>query len=437
MEGEGAGDMFIDGTDGADKYDMNNTLGHEVIESVTALTGGPNDAAQEDQATAFGSHFADRVDQAFEGGINATSTGTFTTSLINSNAVSTGTNAANAASGANIDNRKFSGMHAMQFGSYVRRQQANGAMDNADAGEMLAILQELSNNRGSLDLNNELNNLDPAALGVSQESIDAVRDLPVGVLGRIVQMEPSDSCEGTACYVIAEMADTMVNHEHMGDLAMEIGGGMLLDSVVDGYRAYKAAKALDNITPNVSLVGDTSGFNTLGLVVDPKNSQEGRLLMQQFQQQYPDMSPAEIQRLAGSTLQSGDTLPQIMIGKPGDTFYKLVPTSETRGPSPTTVYWMDEFQLDDLMTGKVDIGSSFGLPNQTTTDTYKVYQTSVKESQAPLIFRNNIAPVVDDGIFKAGGESQTLLPKRSAFSDPIKILDENGDPLIIKSRQIQ
>jgi len=95
---------------------------------------------------------------------------------------------------------------------------------------------------------------------------------------------------------------------------------------------------------------------------------------------------------------------------------------------------MDEFQLDNLMAGKVDIGSSFGLPNQTTSSTYKVYQTSVKESQAPLIFRNNIAPVVDDGVFKTGGESQTLLPKRSAFGDPIKVLDENGDPLIIQSR---
>ena len=299
MEGEGAGNMFIDGTDGADKKDMNNTLGHELIESVTALTGGTNDAGQEDQATAFGSHFADRVDQAFEGGINTTSTGAFTTSLANSNAVQTGTAAANAASGAVIDNRKFSGMHAMQFGSYVRRQQANGSMENADTGEMLTILQELSNNRGSLDLNNELNNIDPAALGVSQESIDAVRDLPIGVLGRVVQMEPSDHCEGSACYIAAEMADTLVNHEHMGDLAMEIGGGMLLDTAVDGFRAYKAAKALDdvsNITPNVSLVGDTSGFNPLGLVVDPKASQEGRLLMQQFQQQYPDMAPAEIQR---------------------------------------------------------------------------------------------------------------------------------------------
>ncbi|MDY6919454.1 MAG: type VI secretion system tip protein TssI/VgrG [Pseudomonadota bacterium] len=192
--------------------------------------------------------------------------------------------------------------------------------------------------------------------------------------------------------------------------------------------------SVSNSTPNVNLIGDTSGFNALGIAVDPKASQQGRLLMKQYRQQYPDMTPVEIQRLARSTLETGDTLPNVSVAKPGDTFYKLIPTSETRGPSPGTVYWMDGYQLDELMADKIDIGSSFGLPNQTTASTYKVYQTSVKEAQAPLIFRSNIAPVVDDGIFKTGGQNQTLLPKRAAFSEPVQILDGNGNPLIIRSR---
>ena len=102
--------------------------------------------------------------------------------------------------------------------------------------------------------------------------------------------------------------------------------------------------------------------------------------------------------------------------------------------SPGTVYWADGSQLDDLMRGNIDIGSSFGIPNQTTAGSYKVYQTSVKEAQAPLIFRSNIAPVVDDGVFKIGGQNQSLLPKRSAFSEPVQVLDGNGKPLIIQSR---
>ncbi len=70
------GDMFVDATDGAGKLDMVDTLGHELIESVTALTGGVNDAAQEDQAGAFGSHFSGRIDQAFDNGLDSTATDT-------------------------------------------------------------------------------------------------------------------------------------------------------------------------------------------------------------------------------------------------------------------------------------------------------------------------------------------------------------------------
>jgi hypothetical protein len=187
-------------------------------------------------------------------------------------------------------------------------------------------------------------------------------------------------------------------------------------------------------TPSVNLVGDTSGFNPLGIVVDPKASQQGRLLIQQYRQQNPDRSLVEIQRLARDTLQTGDTLPTVSIAKPGDTFYKLIPMNENRGPSPWTEYWMDGRQLDSLQNGTTNIGSAFGLPNKTTASSYKVYQTTVSDAQAPLIFRSNIAPVVDDGIFKAGGQNQTLLPKRSAFSDPIQLLDKDGNPLIIQSR---
>jgi hypothetical protein len=198
-------------------------------------------------------------------------------------------------------------------------------------------------------------------------------------------------------------------------------------------RRWDYASVSDS-TPSVNLVGDTSGFNPLGIVVDPKATQQGRLLIQQYRQQYPDRSLVEIQRLARDTLQTGDTLPSVSIAKPGDTFYKLIPMNETRGPSPWTEYWMDGRQLDSLQNGATNIGSAFGLPNKTTASSYKVYQTTVNDAQAPLIFRSNIAPVVDDGVFKAGGQNQTLLPKRSAFSEPIQLLDENGNPLIIQSR---
>ena len=186
-------------------------------------------------------------------------------------------------------------------------------------------------------------------------------------------------------------------------------------------------------TPNMNLDGGNIGFKTLGIVVDPKTSQQGRLLMQQYRQQYPDMSPVEIQRLARTTLETGDALPVISIAKPGDKFYKLIPTNEARGPSPGTVYWMDASQLDNLMRNQINIGSSFGLPNKTTASTYNVFEVTVKEAQAPLVFRSKIAPVIDDGVKKEGGQNQAIIPKRSAFSQPVKLLDNSGNPLQVKS----
>ena len=195
----------------------------------------------------------------------------------------------------------------------------------------------------------------------------------------------------------------------------------------------KAVKTTD-AKPDINKLGDGTGFKAMGVNVDPSESQQGRLLMQQYRQQYPEMSRVEIKKLARSTLETGKDLPEVSIAKPGDTFYKLIPTTEGRGPSPKTAYWMDESQLKALSSDKVDIGSSFGLPNQTSTSSYKVYKVSVKEAQAPLIFRSEIAPVVDGGIYKTGGQSQTIIPKRSAFSEPVQLTDGNGMPLIIDSR---
>jgi filamentous hemagglutinin len=209
-------------------------------------------------------------------------------------------------------------------------------------------------------------------------------------------------------------------------------GMMSLRTAGQGYVAAEAG-GVENAL-NVNLVGDTRGFNALGVSADPKASQQGRLLMQQYRHQYPDMPLRDIETLARSTLQTGDALPSVSIGKPGDTFYKLIPSGETRGPSQSTVYWMDKSQLDSVMSGNIDIGSQFGLPNKTTSGSYHAFETTVRDAQAPLVFRSNVAPVVDDGIFKIGGQTQTIIPKRSAFTQPVQLLDGSGNPLVIWSR---
>jgi hypothetical protein len=94
---------------------------------------------------------------------------------------------------------------------------------------------------------------------------------------------------------------------------------------------------------------------------------------------------------------------------------------------------MDRAQLDEVLNGGIDIGASFGMPNKTSVGAYRVYETTVKDGRASLIFKSNIAPVVDDGVFKLGGRVQTLLPQRSAFNVPSPVLGADGLPLVIRS----
>lgn len=42
---------------------------------------------------------------------------------------------------------------------------------------------------------------------------------------------------------------------------------------------------------------------------------------------------------------------------------------------------MDDSQLDAVMSGKIDIGSAFGLPNKTSTSTYHLFETAVDQAQ--------------------------------------------------------
>ncbi len=268
---------------------------------------------------------------------------------------------------------------------------------------------------------------DPVELEGLQQAINATPP-PAPKIPAPLQQQTIDQAGQQMQQAIQKLPEGEMVTPEMLNLAntMLQGGSKSNSKVVESSASINSS--------NQSSVGDTTGFIPQGINADPKDSMQGRLLMQQFRQQHPDMSPVEIQRLARSTLETGADLPVVSIAKPGDKFYKLIPTNETRGPSAGTVYWMDGSQLNDLMSNQINIGSSFGLPNKTTASTYNVFEVTVKEGQAPLVFRSDIAPVVDDGIYKPGGQNQTVIPKRSAFRKPSKLLDEKGSPLVIKSR---
>lgn len=93
------GNIYIDVENADDALDLNETLGHEVYESVTLQTGGENDNSQEAIAGLVGEQLASRLDDALDGGLGDVRTD----DLANTNTVQTGTQQSHSVGGADVE----------------------------------------------------------------------------------------------------------------------------------------------------------------------------------------------------------------------------------------------------------------------------------------------------------------------------------------------
>ncbi|RUO76542.1 hypothetical protein CWI84_11675 [Idiomarina tyrosinivorans] len=93
------GNIYIDVENADDALDLNETLGHEVYESVTLQTGGENDDSQEAIAGLVGEQLASRLDDALDGGLGDVNT----SDLANTNTVQTGTQQSHSVGGADVE----------------------------------------------------------------------------------------------------------------------------------------------------------------------------------------------------------------------------------------------------------------------------------------------------------------------------------------------
>jgi hypothetical protein len=144
-----------------------------------------------------------------------------------------------------LDNRRVSGNHAMALPAYLQAELERGNDKGVSAQDVMVVLFRLAENHGRMtNLNAEIDQLDPAALGVSPETLEAVKNLPDAVKNRIVAIELKDLCEGTACKIAASIVDGMVNPESFDQFALEYAGGAAVGKVIDvGVDAYLAGKA--------------------------------------------------------------------------------------------------------------------------------------------------------------------------------------------------
>ncbi|RUO76544.1 hypothetical protein CWI84_11685 [Idiomarina tyrosinivorans] len=93
------GNIFIDAENIGDALDLNETLGHEVYETVTLQTGGENDDTQEAVSSLVGEQLASRLDDALDGGLGDVRTD----DLANTNTVKLGTQQSHSVGGADVE----------------------------------------------------------------------------------------------------------------------------------------------------------------------------------------------------------------------------------------------------------------------------------------------------------------------------------------------
>jgi hypothetical protein len=296
----------------------------------------------------------------------------------------------------------------------------------------------------------EIDQLDPEKLGVSQESLEAAKQLPEGIKQRIITAEPSDFCDGKACTIATEVADSMANPESMTDLAVELVGGALIKAGVDTYKVVKAGskvaeefadagkvvvseiKTTDNVVENVAtktdgeMIGqpevklELPKFETKGLAIKrPQDIPVGQEMIAEYIKMGASRDDAI--RYAKEAIVSGTDIPVIkIIDEP---LYKVVPKNST--VSDHTVFWMSRSELDRLIENPTQFAKNTGLPLPSNSVAYDVYKITPK---APAkVFENKIADTAQGAFTQEANATQVLVPNRKQFTDPIKAFDFGGN----------
>ncbi|MGI2030274.1 hypothetical protein [Endozoicomonas acroporae] len=115
-------------------------------------------------------------------------------------------------------------------------------------------------------------------------------------------------------------------------------------------------------------------------------------------------------------IKSGSTLPVKKITK--EPLYKIVP-SGGNPPTEYTPYWITASELNKLQTSSAGSLGKLGLPLETHSIKFDVYEIRPKSSAT--VFESIVAPTQQGGETQAGGAIQTLVPDRTQFNEAVKV----------------
>ncbi|WP_353221227.1 hypothetical protein [Salinisphaera sp. S4-8] len=161
----------------------------------------------------------------------------------------------------------------------------------------------------------------------------------------------------------------------------------------------------------------TGEFTPLGVRANPLNSEEGRTMLRELAKEDPNASLRTLNQRAKANLQSGRTLPQVGLAESGTELMKVVPRGERVGHhSP---FFATREEMLKLTQKPEKLADSLGLPASSESSAYDLYSITPKPGRNPTIFTSEVAPTVEGSIRRQGGATQTVVPYRGDWSEPV------------------
>ena len=146
----------------------------------------------------------------------------------------------------------------------------------------------------------------------------------------------------------------------------------------------------------------------------------------------------EAARYAKTAIESGTTLPTSRTAQAGETLYKVMP----RGidPSETTGFWMTASQVDAVSKLSLEQAASrLGLPADQlrlakAAGGFDYFAMNLKPGHTATVFEAKIAPTQQRMFNQGGGATQTYVPNRSLWAEPVKIEVQPGQAVLPPKR---
>ncbi|MBI3713185.1 MAG: hemagglutinin repeat-containing protein, partial [Burkholderiales bacterium] len=204
------------------------------------------------------------------------------------------------------------------------------------------------------------------------------------------------------------------------DSAFGVNGAKVVDDL-----AVQANKVNEQLVKETQLVGDqpyvaptntANGFQTHGI----NTEQVPQPIRDQLSKDLRAGGVANPQEALEQIIESGKTVPIPVQANADTKLYKLVsPEGRYTTPSSSTVYWVDQEQLNLIRANPERTNEILGLPAGSQAKTFNVFEIQPQPNTTPTVYQSQVATTTEaNGATSVGNATQTIVPNRSQWTTP-------------------